>query len=674
MAVLAACVCSLLAGMGKSVVFAESSQPADTFSGDVVMLRQDNDRYVIQVTVENKGEDFTGTVQVIFANAKGNNCAYHTELDLPAQGKKQLTLNVSERAVDTIRGICALNFLDGKGRILQSIQLSDVFGRSMSGFPVGILSDDYSALTYLDAGGRLFTIQDMNYPLELVELNQDNLDGYLDGLYFLVIDRFNVSSLGEENIRAIQEWVEGGGWLLIGTGAYAEQTLSGFGEDFFAVDVLGISEPGEENFVSKEADRGSYYRYEDAGIDFTQMAIAELDYRDWNGAFYESSDHPAVCGSYGDGAAAIFYYSLGEEALQGMQSYMVYDMYQQVVYNSYSYQAYESDMDYVGRRALAYIDSSNTSVDFTWLEVLIAGYVILIGPILYLVLRKGKKSEWYWVGVPALGLVFIAGVFFFGQGARVKETKVYSVTVQRSDDTRADTYFLAYQSGVKEWDMQLKEDYDVGGPGWDGYYYRGGNIDVSDYYYAVRNDPQGMWIGLKPRENFESGYLYAGRRAESKGSFSWKDILASDSGGIAGGTVTNNTVCNLAYMAVWDGVNICVISDVKAGESVDLQQAIADGRCVYQNSISYNDYDRLLYDMVSYYGDVSELGYEPDDIAVLTVGIGQAMDAVGFAENFGIVAGVVRDYDKAVVSKCQEISYGCLYAYLEMEVGQHAAD
>lgn len=251
-------VFGLIWGKESYVAYADTPPAEGVFSGDVKVLKQEDGKYVVQVTVENSGEDFTGTVQAIFG-AGFDNCAYNTEITLPAQGKKQFTISVAERSVNTVYGLCGLNFIDETGEVIQSISLKDVFGNVRSGISVGILSDQYSDLTYMDADGEPFYIQGRNYPLSLVELDNDNLAGYLDGLYFLIIDRYNVSVLSEENIQAIQDWVSDGGWLILGTGAYAEQTLTGFGKDFIDVDLMDISEPGEENIASDNADKYGYY-------------------------------------------------------------------------------------------------------------------------------------------------------------------------------------------------------------------------------------------------------------------------------------------------------------------------------------------------------------------------------------------------------------------------------
>lgn len=673
MAVILLCVFSLLMSAGECVVHAKTDQNKDSFSGNVTLLKQENNSYVMQVTVENSGEDFSGTVQVIFAGSGYGNCAYNTEITLPAQGKKQFTITVSDRAVDTMRGVCALKFLDEKGNEIQSVSLKNVFGNTMSGIPVGILSDNYSGLTFMDAGGQDFDIRGTSSPLRLIELNNDNLREYLDGLYFLVIDQFNVSSLSEENIQAVQDWVKGGGWLLIGTGEYAEQTLSGFDEDFIEVDVSGISEPGEENILSANADKyGYYYNYTDVGIDFANIAVADLDYNKMNGFFEESSENPAMCGAFEEGAVSIFFCSLGEKELQKLSNYGIQYMYEEPMYRSYSYSTLGySQMEYVGQNSLAFIDNVNTDVDFTWLRVVIIIYVVLVGPVLYLILRKCGKREWYWIGAPVLSILFIAGVFFLGQGARVNEMRAYSVTVQRAEGNRADTYFLAYHSGVKPWEIRLNDNYEVAGPGWNGYYYRSYSQSADDYYYIVSNDSEGLSVGIKPEENFESGFLYAGGRAESKGTISCEG-LKGIGGGNASGTITNGTVCDMAYMAVWFRSYIMVFSDVKAGETIDIEQAVQTGRCVYENSVSY--YDDLLYHMLAIYNYQYNMDYEQDDMAALLIGLGIADGAKPAGQEQAVIVGVVRDYEKAVAGKCNETSYGCLYSYAEMGEEQNASN
>lgn len=639
-------------------------------TGEATLLREDDGCYVVQITVANSGADFSGTVQVVFASGRARNCAYNTELSLASQGKKQFTLRIPERAVNATQGLCALNFLDGQGNTVQTVTLKNVFGHAAAGVTVGILSDDFAGLTFMDAGGMDFFLEDFSAPLELVELNRDNLSGYLGGLYFLVIDRYNVSELGEENIRAIEGWVEGGGWLILGSGAYAEQTLSGFDEDFLGVKAEGVSEPGERNALLTEMERyGSYWDYQEAGVDFSQMAVARMDYSQVYVDFTESGQHPAALFSVGEGAVSLLFFSLGEEEWQRLPDSSLCSMYEEVMYWSESSRrsSRDSDMEYIGQRALAFIDGLSTNLDFGLLEILIGVYVALVGPVLYLLLRKAKKSEWYWAGVPLLGFLFIAGVYFFGQGAQVKETKVYSVTVQRADGVQEETNLLAYRSGMKPWEIRLADRYEAAGPGWDGSYYRSNGGTADTYYYTVTAAGDGLSVGIRPEANFDSAYLYARGKTEAKGEIAGQG-LHLDYGLIAPGeavkgTVTNETGYDFAYLGVWSGSGLLVFSDVKAAETLDLNTAAQSGRCVFAGD--GENYYGLLYDLVDFYGADAPEGYEQDAMAALLIGIGTAEK--GRPEDHALLIGVVTGYEPAAAGGCREISYGCLYSYAEME-------
>ena len=71
--------------------------------------------------------------------------------------------------------------------------------------------------------------------------------------------------------------------------------------------------------------------------------------------------------------------------------------------------------------------------------------------------------------------------------------------------------------------------------------------------------------------------------------------------------------------------------------------------------------------MVGLYGSSSRFSYRQDDMAALLIGIGAALEAKPADQDPVVIVGLIRDYDKAVAEKCNEISYGCIYSYGEME-------
>jgi hypothetical protein len=65
------------------------------------------------------------------------------------------------------------------------------------------------------------------------------------------------------------------------------------------------------------------------------------------------------------------------------------------------------------------------------LLLLLAGYIALIGPINYLVLRRLDRREWAWVTMPVLIIVFAAGAYGFGAALRGLDVIVNEVAIIR---------------------------------------------------------------------------------------------------------------------------------------------------------------------------------------------------------------------------------------------------
>jgi hypothetical protein len=65
------------------------------------------------------------------------------------------------------------------------------------------------------------------------------------------------------------------------------------------------------------------------------------------------------------------------------------------------------------------------------LLVLLFGYIVLVGPVTYLVLKRIDRREWAWVTVPALIAVFTVGSFGIGALMRGSDTIVHEVGIVR---------------------------------------------------------------------------------------------------------------------------------------------------------------------------------------------------------------------------------------------------
>lgn len=638
---------------------AAETKDTGVFSGEVTLLKQENHEYVYQVNLENHGADFEGTSRVLFkTDAEDTHCAFDMPITLPANGKKQYTLTVPELNVEECRGKGYLILLDKNEKEVASITQKDLLGnQEKKGFRVGILSDHYDKLTYLDMGGEDFVVYNEGQPAILQELKADTLEDSLDGLYYLVIDQYDVSSLSKDQRKAIENWVDKGGWLIIGTGAYVNETAGAFDKSFIDMNVQGTSEKGDKTRVSAMAGQDCYSNYNDVGIDMSNMEMTDLILNSTSG--YESTENPAYLQNYGYGSVMVLYMSLCEDEMQKADAGVVSSIYnesQNIAESAYNYE--DATGMYNGQSAMNIIDQKNTDVDFNWLKILIVIYVFAVGPILYLILRKAKHSEWYWIAAPLLGVVFVGFVYLIGHSLRVTEPKVYAVNVQQTGTKKEElhTYYSAYYASNKEWNFRLKDNYTYAGSAMSGY--GGGVNNLKDYKTFVRYEADGLHLGLRPRESFDTGYLVAAGEGKDAGKIETENLNFSDKK--QEGVIKNNTSYDFPYMAVLSRNYMYVISDVKAGETLDLKQALQENRVVNQFTVEYMD--DMYYNLVDYYGDLDE-DENADCLASLYIGLLDARNQATESET--IVAGAVRNYDKTVESDCLETSYGCLYSLVK---------
>ncbi len=640
-------------GGAKMTVLAE-----EDFVIDAVMVPQAQDTYDIRLTVQNNGQDWEGIARLsIEERYSWYTTAYDTALSLPQGSTKQFVVRIPRDGQEVSGGTMKVVLQDKKSQKSAEKKFDRFLLDAGNALSLGILSDAYSTLTYLDMGGQALYFGSDEYPVRLVELNQDNLVDTLDGLTILVIDRYDTSVLTEEEVRALELWNYDGGVLIVGTGSYGEKTLAGL--DYLAVDCEEILKPGESPENVNEY------------VDFSKLSIAQL--RDLDRRYGDSSNETSVMvDAMGDGAAGIVPYGLSELGEQDASVYTDYINQETFVYyllnevcrtadSRYAYSTSSGSSEYgnIQRRILSVLGNSSGSLNFGALRLIVILYVIFAGPLLYMILRLLKKRELYWVAVPVTAVAGIFLVFLAGRGFEVVSTRVYSVTVENlSDHKGGRTWLHCYDANHGEWGLRLAEDYDYVGPCADSYRY---GRDEDDYYNHIRREGDRLFFGIRAGSSFEDSYFCAGGFPNrSDGELSFEYFGSVQPGG--GGTVVNGTDRDFAYIALVANDSVYVYKGLAAGARCDLQ----DAECIYNNTQNYRSnigygylYD-LLEDMLVDVSRKKQKREDVDTLAALGVGIFSVYPELG--SNDLLIMGVTADWDKAIDDTCGEISYGCLYA------------
>ena len=217
----------MLTGCGKEKIDMNRFEVKMKYGyGDTLRL---NSYAPFYIDVTNHGKDFSGTVQLIVPNSNGN-MLYEKEISIPSGATKSVTM--TGEIINTIHNV---NIRLGEDRdhiIWKKLFWVDVVTENED-VNVGILSDDYTALGYMDR--RTFPLYP-SYKTRIFELNADTFpdDAHaLDMLDMIVISDFSTDILTDNQISALRLWNSEGGVLIVGTGSTYNKTLSKLNHDFF---------------------------------------------------------------------------------------------------------------------------------------------------------------------------------------------------------------------------------------------------------------------------------------------------------------------------------------------------------------------------------------------------------------------------------------------------------
>jgi hypothetical protein len=239
--------------------------------------------------------------------------------------------------------------------------------------------------------------------------------GALDRLIWQDMDS---SALDGEQLAALRSWIAGGGRLVIVGGTSGPSSLSAFPDDILPYRPTTTTDVAPSSLA---------------------VLLGELP--------DEATDLPALSGRLaagrslasvgGDVVAAERPFGTGTVTIVGFDptagwlagSGAAEGLWRRVVPSRVPGSALGSDDSQMVQAASQLPSLALPPIE--GLVALLGGYIVLIGPINYLVLRRIDKREWAWVTMPALIVAFAAGAYGFGSFLRGSDVIVNEVAIVR---------------------------------------------------------------------------------------------------------------------------------------------------------------------------------------------------------------------------------------------------
>jgi len=558
---------------------------------------------MISVTIESK-ENFTGVLRVVPGAYYGStSVAYGEDISVAAGEKK--TFQFVPTAIGN-NGVVTIQILNDKDKVVYQEKHTISLENAGSKVTIGILSDDYSALSYFD--GNTIMIDNSQAVSSIIELTANDFpkdDKALSVLQYLIVDNFDTASLSTEQYDALKSWVQSGGVLILGLGSNYQSVLNCFDDSFISGTFGSLKKQNVKWDISVGASSpDTYYDINNIDVTVNKDVVADLQQEstteetDSNTEEIDSNvsltmdclefeleggetfsqfttESSASMKSIGMGRVIVLGYSLAMEPMssadfnKSVAKFLIEHAQTDATVSKFYGNDTERSSMYAGVETAKLSDLSSKPSVILYGFILIV-YVVLVGPILYVILKKMNKREKIWVAIPIVTLAFTAIIYLSGFMYRMNKPLVSTFTlIELNRNTQSEKiYTNIICPKPKEYNIQFADGYTGFRNNIDNYTYSmfdTGNDELA-IDYMIKENSKGTKLYINTTEPFEENSFLINKNSENNiGSIDY-DLTCSTTG--FEGTVTNHTCYDLEDLVVTFEGYLCLVGDVKKGETV----------------------------------------------------------------------------------------------------------
>lgn len=426
----------------------------------------------VYITLENKGEGFSGEAQVIVDTGYRIKKAYAVNFDLPEGSTKKLTFNVPIRTAS--RKIRVK--IESNGHTIKDMEHSINKVLSPETPVIGVLGEAYDQLRILESMGvKLWKTDDemqklygtqydgagtiVENPAKVIQLNEDILPHDLDALSafnYLVIADYDTSLLSDEQIRTLENWLNGGKTLIVVGGTNVKKVYSGL-SDFL--------KPFEISENKKESIAGALEQFSEKGAPDSLVDVSAG--KIGNGKILIGDETTPLAVSYKKGQGELIFVAF-DPTMGSIATWEYNGTLWKGLIND-SIQAVDlgllNNVDYYRYETVVYQVPEDQAPPYKVLLMIILIYIIIVGPLLYIILKRKDKRDYSWVLIPALSLLFIGVIYAVGFRTRYTSavSNNFSIINLDSDSKAAEikTYSGVFSNKAGNMLLEYSKDYKV---------------------------------------------------------------------------------------------------------------------------------------------------------------------------------------------------------------------
>lgn len=403
---------------------------------------------LLWVTLENQGQDTEVVVSSRIENSGGGG-VYAAEVSLPAGSRKQIPLyvlpnNFSREIVVSISN-------STQEIISKTVEVSP---DQNNFYLIGIASPEFGPLSqvttleYEDSTRKV-----VSFNLNIAQLPEKAIA--LNSLDAIILNDVDTSQLSAEQKQALRDWVQNGGRLIIGGGPGLEKTITGLPEELVSFSPGSVSEMETLPELSAFADNEEILVNGPFLVNqITASSGVELVSQNEQSLVHEWP--------FGNGQINLIALDLTESPFNAWSG--TTHFWQNILSNGTSYPMWmPPDISQRQMRAnsMYYPLSSQPSLalpSVRSLGILLIIYILLIGPVNYLILRWRKKLHLAWITIPALTAVFAAGAFglaYLLRGNDIVINNISIINLQHGGQANYSSYISVFSPSQTTYNFEV---------------------------------------------------------------------------------------------------------------------------------------------------------------------------------------------------------------------------
>lgn len=524
----------------------------------------------LQVTVKNNGADFSGDMVINASSSYEAVSAQVLPIDIAAGEEKTFDVYLEGNFSNSD----AFAFFEGsieKGKKVayegtKQLQTNFLDPSSVFIYTLTDKSDRLSAFL------RLSQLTPQNN-IEVFNLNQikdytlpEDPQGFAMA-NVIVIDEIAIADLSQKQQESLLKWVQNGGTLLVGA-TNQVNTTAGIFKDYLP---LALSE--QMTSVSTES-----LSKLSGGETFTQP-ISIYGATENQGSVPVLTDNNKILASkkkVGSGEVIQTAFSLGDQPLASMDGYPalmakllnIQNMSQQGI--AIHGQSPLEQVSYELRNVNELFPSFEVSVSYMLIVIIL--YILIIGPILYFILKKIDKREHAWWIIPAISIALSIVLFIFGAKDRIGQPQIQqSAFYKVNEDSSLNGYYVESILTNRSGDFVVNADKDTSALALrNSNNFAGTREDLHEISY-VKENANGSTLTLRDL-SYWSVQSFAGKTsAQNIGKMDIDITLKNEK---LTGTIKNNFPFALKDVTLLSGIKEVKLGDIEANGTLKVDEEL----------------------------------------------------------------------------------------------------